>query len=46
MTKAEIARARKEARMQAELDRVGQMRQFEQEVVRRAGGSGPVCGID
>ena len=46
MTKAETARAKKEARMQAELDRVGQMRRFEQEAVRHAGGRGPVCGVD
>ena len=46
MTKAEIAKEKKEARMRAELERVQQLRLFEQEAVRRAGGHGPVCGID
>lgn len=46
MTKAEEARQKKEARMQAELDRVRKMREFENEAVCRAGGSGLVCGID
>ena len=46
MTKAEAARQKKEARMQAEIERVEQMRAFEAEIVRRAGGSGLICGID
>lgn len=46
MTKAEAARQKKEARMQAEIERVEQMRLFETEAVRRAGGSGLICGID
>lgn len=46
MTKAEIAQQKREARMQAELARVEEMRRFEREAVQRAGGRGPVCGID
>lgn len=46
MTKAEAARQKKEARMQAEIERVEQMRAFEAEIVRKAGGSGLICGID
>lgn len=46
MTKAEAARQKKEARMQAEIERVEQMRTFEREAVRRAGGAGLICGID
>lgn len=46
MTKTEISKQKKEARMQAELDRVRQMRAFETEAVRLAGGQGIVCGID
>lgn len=46
MTKAEEARQKKEARMQAEIERVEKMRDFEREAVRRAGGSGLICGID
>lgn len=46
MTKAEEARLKREARMQAELDRVRDMARFEQEIVQKAGGCGPVCGID
>ena len=46
MTKTEAARQKKEARMQAEIERVEKMRTFEAETVRRAGGSGLICGID
>ena len=46
MTKAEEARLKREARMQEELERVRAMACFEQDIVQRAGGHGPVCGID
>lgn len=46
MTRAEAAKQRKEARLKEELARVEKMREFEQEAVRLAGGSGLICGID
>ena len=46
VTKKETALRKKEARMAAELARVQQMRDFETETVRRAGGHGLICGID
>ncbi len=46
MTQKETALQKKEARMAAELARVQQMRDFELEAVRRAGGHGLICGID
>lgn len=46
MTKAELARQKREARLQKELERVEKMRSFERDAVTAAGGSGPVCGID
>lgn len=46
MTRAEEAKQKREARLQAELDRVDRMRIFELDLARRSGGSGPVCGID
>ena len=46
MTQKETAQQKREARMAAELARVQQMRDFELEAVRRAGGHGLICGID
>ena len=46
MTQKEAAQQKREARMAAELARVQQMRDFELEAVRRAGGHGLICGID
>ena len=46
MTQKETAQKKREARMAAELERVRQMRDFELEAVRRAGGHGYICGID
>jgi len=46
MTQKETAQKKREARMAAELERVQQMRDFELEAVRRAGGHGYICGID
>lgn len=46
MTQKETAQQKREARMAAELARVQQMRDFELEAVRRAGGQGLICGID
>ncbi len=46
MTQKETAQQKREARMAAELARVQQMRDYELEAVRRAGGQGFICGID
>ena len=46
MTQKETAQQKRQARMEAELARVQQMRDFELEAVRRAGGHGFICGID
>ena len=46
MTQKETAQQKREARMAAELARVQQMRDYETEAVRSAGGQGLICGID
>ena len=46
MTQKETAQQKREARMAAELARVQQMRDYETEGVRSAGGQGLICGID
>ena len=46
MTQKETAQQKREARMAAELARVQQMRDYETQAVRAAGGHGLICGID